>query len=227
MYWIAIALLVLLVIIVMYYLSTHTIATASVGQSCASMKCGTGATCNDKDKMCYETCRDTATRKAADIPRKNIYYCDYGAEPTPTPPTPPTPPPVPPTPPAVALAKVGESCLTARCDDDLWCDSLDKMCHEPAFGTRTRGSTYIPMKTAYAFDYGTESPWRLPPFTPQPAKFAQLGESCANRACDTNSWCNPNDKMCYETCHATRLIGANNMPRKNIYYCDYQGQAVV
>jgi hypothetical protein len=87
--YIFIALIVILIICTIYYAHKHKSprvgpvlppTPANIGQSCANGQCVDGGACDIKDKMCYETCYDTATRKAADIPRIDKYHCDYGNE---------------------------------------------------------------------------------------------------------------------------------------------------
>ncbi len=48
-------------------------------------------------------------------------------------------------------------------------------------------------------------------------KLNPIGGNCP---CDSSGWCGPDGK-CYETCSASGKCSAAAVPRKNIYYCNY------
>lgn len=86
-------------------------------------------------------------------------------------------------------------------------------CYEICSGTTTRGGNEIPFKD-YRCNYGNETPSERPPNV----NMNKIGDVCP---CGVGSFCDFAKDRCMETCYSTATRGANSIPRKDTYFCDY------
>ena len=159
-----------------------------VGGTCpcdSTSFCGT-------DNKCYEKCVDKGSCLKDNVPRSNIYYCDYSKCTVSTEPKP-EPKPLP------VLSSVGGNC---PCDESSWCNPKDNKCYETCVDKGKCDGMHLPRKNTYYCDYTG----------------CTIGEDCP---CDESSWCNPKDNKCYETCVDKGKCDAPSVPRTNTYYCNY------
>lgn len=119
--------------------------------------------------------------------------------------------------------RVGQLCMSGgRCGHRAWCNRRDNRCYEVCYGTALRGGNFIPRKNIYYCNYGSEKP----SYMTASHHTRRVGKTCRSHSdCQPYAWCHVNlDKRCYELCYSTNKIGANRIPRKNRYYCDYRNE---